>query len=170
MSSINVLRQAIASAAVHDWEEAQTLVAKQRRRIDHSIARNAPLTRQYANHHTTNDATRHETRLNLLVSHDTRRMSKQLEHYRETFRRRGRQQAAPGYIPPVRIGFREEAEMSAFCTPPAPFTMQPLQLSDGDVAFVLITRQQANRWRPRGRRRPASSSSRPSRSAPRPRS
>jgi hypothetical protein len=46
-------------------------------------------------------------------------MSKQLEHYRETFRRRGRQQAAPGYIPPVRIGFREEAEMSAFCTPPS---------------------------------------------------
>jgi hypothetical protein len=61
MSSINVLRQAIASAAVHDWEEAQTLVAKQRRRIDHSIARNAPLTRQYANHDT-RPTTRHATR------------------------------------------------------------------------------------------------------------
>lgn len=47
-------------------------------------------------------------------------MSRQLEHYRETFRRRGRQQAASGYTPPVRIGFREEAEMYAFCTPPPP--------------------------------------------------
>ncbi len=49
MSSINVLQQAIASMAVHDWEEAQTLVAKQRQQINHSIARNAPLTQQYTN-------------------------------------------------------------------------------------------------------------------------
>jgi hypothetical protein len=43
--------KAIAHAAVHDWKEAQNLVAKQRRKIDHSFAKNAPLTRQYFDPH-----------------------------------------------------------------------------------------------------------------------